>query len=82
MMRKLTATGLAAFALAGVAGTSAAFASASHPPKPATATETRFSNDLSADRTSRDRHPDSSTDRSSNDGASHDRSSDLGDSTP
>jgi len=41
MMRKLTATGLAAPAVAGVAGTGAAFASASRPSRAAASTEAR-----------------------------------------
>jgi hypothetical protein len=63
MIRKLTATSLATLALAGVAGTGAAFAAASHSTKPVSELrETPSKDSVSPDRTSADSHVDGSAD--------------------
>ena len=69
MMRKLTATGLAALAVAGFAGTGAAFAASSQAHKPA-ASAVSFDKS-SKDTQVRDR---SSSDTSSKEGSTTDRS--------
>jgi hypothetical protein len=65
MMRKLTATGLATLAVAGIAGTGAAFAASSHPGKPPVAS-------VSADKSS---SKDTARERASSDRASRERHS-------
>jgi hypothetical protein len=63
MIRTLTATSLAALALAGVVGTGAAFAAGSHSTKPVSELhETSSKDQASPDRTSADRHVDVSAD--------------------
>jgi hypothetical protein len=68
MMRKLTATGLATLALAGFAGTGAAFAATSHSAKPVAARD--YKDGSSKDVRSSEQHAgktDKSMDRSSKD---------------
>jgi hypothetical protein len=63
MIRHLTATGLAVLALAGVAGTGAAFAAATHSAKPVSELHETSSKDrVSFDATSADRHVDGTAD--------------------
>jgi hypothetical protein len=84
MMRKLTATGLATLAVAGFAGTGAAFAASSQAAKPAAVAvcldkpsrDTQVRERASSDTSSKER---STTDRS-HDTHSTDRPNDAGDS--
>jgi len=81
MMRKFTATGLAALAFAGIVGTGAAFAS-SHTAKPPTATASidRSREGVSADRSSDTQSREHSTADGSRDMHSNDYSIDPHDS--